>query len=135
MQREHEPVDAFGRISRERHADHSAEREPAEGDVGELQAVEEVDDSSGQGLDRDGAVRSRGAAVARMVVADDAVVRSERGDLFVPERRRRAERAREHESAPGFDAVDPVREVHVSSGRAFPYCSSVRSTNASAEPR
>ena len=76
---EHESVDALGRLERERHADHAAEREAAERDTCEIECVEEVDDAVGQRLDRDGLAGSWGAAVSGMVVADDAKVLSSAG--------------------------------------------------------
>ena len=110
---EDEPLDALGRLQRERHPDHPAERDSAERDALEPELVEEREQAVRERLDRARPLRERGRAVAGMVVGEDAEALGERGKLPLPQLLRRAERVRQHEDRRAFGAVEAVVEAHL----------------------
>jgi hypothetical protein len=90
-------LEALGRRAREPHAGHAAHGEAAVGHTRKFERVENRQDIAAEPLDRIGAVRRAGLAVAALIVADDAKVFGECLRLLVPHVQVGSERIGEHE--------------------------------------
>ena len=113
---QHEPIDALGRLAREPHAHHPAQRDAAQRHALELEAVEQREQVPAEVGDRVRASRSGRAAVPAVVVAQHAEALGERRRLVVPHRERRAERAAEQHDVPvrrpGYLVLQRNRVAH-----------------------
>ena len=97
---EDEPVDALGRLERERHRDHPADRDAAGGDAVEAELVEEPEEAARQRFDGARLLGELGRPVPGVVVREDAEALRQLRELPVPQLLRGAERVGQHEDRP-----------------------------------
>ena len=124
------PLEPLGRLQRRVHGHGAAEREPDQARALDAEIVEQREQVAGQLVDRVRAGRDRRAAVAAVVVAQDAVLAGQRRRLRVPHLVRGAERAREHDDRRIVRALDAVVDAR-GHGASSPAAASARSIRAS----